>query len=156
MSKRSNEVEVERRLLVQPRFQYGTATPTVSLPKHDWGFFGEYEYLGVGTPYQKKMKAGVKPVNDLDKIAMYHDQQYSWTAQHTLPGTGIVTSGMRGISDYGAGAAMVNAALNPWSDLDFKDRALAFMAGDLLMVQGMLRLNPVTWGPMAFFDWLFY
>ena len=143
-------------LLMQPAFLQGVATPPVSLPTHDWGFFGEYEYLGAGTPYALKRRAGIEPVNELDRIAMYHDSQYSWTAQHTLPGTGIITSGMRGIADYGAGAAMMTASFNPWSGLTMKERALAFVAGDVLMVQGLLRLTPLTWGPMAFLDWLFY
>jgi len=51
---------------------------------------------------------------------------------------------------------MMTAAFNPWSDLDFKERVLAYVAGDVLMIQGLLRLNPITIGPMAFFDWLFY
>jgi len=151
-----HDIDVKRLLLAQPPSQYGTVTPTVSLPSHDWGFFGEYEYLGAGTPYTAKRKAGILPKNDLDRIAMYHDSQYSWTAQHTIPGTGLVTSGIRGVADYGAGAAMMTAAINPWSDLELKDRALAFVAGDVLMVQGLMRLNPVTWVGMALVDWLFY
>jgi len=38
------------------------------LPVHDWGPFGTYEYLGPGTPYKAKQKAGIVPVNQLDKI----------------------------------------------------------------------------------------
>jgi hypothetical protein len=44
-----------------------TSTP-VQLPTHDWGIFGEYEYLGPGTPYTQKIEAGVQPRNDLDAI----------------------------------------------------------------------------------------
>ena len=132
-----------------------TSTPA-QLPTHDWGYFGEYEYLGPGTPYQKKMEAGIQPRNDLDAIAQMHDSQYSWTAQHTIPGTALVTNGMRGIADYGAGAAMMTAAINPWSDLTMKDRALAFVAGDVLMIQGILRLSPPTMLGMGIIDLLFY
>jgi len=154
----NSSLEYERRiyLLSQPTFLQGVATPPVSLPTHDWRFFGEYEYLGAGTPYALKRKAGIEPVNELDRIAMYHDSQYSWTAQHTIPGAGLITSGMRGIADYGAGAAMMTASFNPWSGLSMKERTLAFIAGDVLMIQGIMRLNPVTWGPMAFLNWLFY
>jgi len=154
----NSSLESKRRayLLAQPTFLQGVATAPVSLPTHDWGFFGEYEYLGPGTPYTLKRRAGVEPKNDLDRIAMYHDSQYSWTAQHTLPGGAMVTSGMRGLADYGAGAAMMTASLNPWSDLTMKDRALAFVAGDVLMIQGILRLSPPTMLGMVFLDWLFY
>ncbi|HIB65829.1 MAG TPA: hypothetical protein EYO33_12150 [Phycisphaerales bacterium] len=87
---------------------------------------------------------------------MYHDAQYSWTGERTLPGTGLLTSGMRGLADYGAGAAMMTAAINPWSGLGFGDRILGVVAGDLLMIQGLLRLNPATMGPMAIIDFFFY
>ena len=143
-------------LLAQPNFLQGVATTPVSLPTHDWGFFGEYEYLGPGTPYTLKREAGIDPKNDLDRIAMYHDSQYSWTAQHTVPGARVVTSGIRGVSDYGAGAAMVTAAINPSSDLTLQERGLAFIAGEILMAQGVLRLSSATRIPMAVIDWLFY
>jgi hypothetical protein len=144
------------RLLMQPAYLQGVATPPVSLPTHDWGFFGEYEYLGPGTPYRAKRAAGILPRNELDRLAMYHDSQYSWTAQHTLPGGAVVTSGIRGVADYGAGAAMMTASLNPWSGLTMKERVLAFVAGDVLMIQGILRLSPPTMLGMVFLDWLFY
>lgn len=143
-------------LLMQPAYLQGVATAPVSLPTHDWGFFGEYEYLGPGTPYAAKRRAGIEPRSELDRLAMYHDSQYSWTAQHTLPGGAMLTSGMRGLADYGAGAAMVTAAINPWSSLTMKERALAFVAGDVLMFQGILRLSPPTMLGMVFLDWLFY
>lgn len=114
------------------------------LPVHDWGPFGKFEYFGPGTPYLRKQAAGVEPVNDLDRIAMYHDMQYSWTERHDLPGGGLVKSGMRGLSDYGAGAAMMTAAINPFSDLNVGQRILAWEGGVLLQVQGILRLNPAT------------
>jgi len=132
------------------------ATEKKGLPVHDWGPFGTYEYLGPGTPYTAKQKAGILPVNQLDKISMYHDSQYKWTGERTLPGTALVTSGIRGLADYGAGAAMVTAAFNPWSGLGFSDRVLGLVAGDLLMTQGFLRLNPITMGPMAIIDAIFY
>lgn len=111
-------------------------------PTHDWGVFGEYEYLGPGTPYTAKHRAGIRPRNDLDQISYYHDQQYAWTEKHSLPGSGMITSGIRGLSDYGAGSAMVVAAFNPWSDLSFKDRVLALVAGTGLQIQGVVRLSP--------------
>lgn len=127
-----------------------------SLPVHDWMMFGEFEYLGPGTPYSAKQRAGILPRSDLDRIAMYHDSQYSWTGQHVEPISRILSSGIRGVSDYGAGAAMMTAAFNPWSDLRLDERVLAFAAGDFLMVQGLFRLNPGTWLGMIMVDWLFY
>lgn len=150
LEKRSSMVEFNTAALPIPS-QVTAVTPTDSprrwpsqLPTHDWGYFGEYEYLGPGTPYTQKIEAGIQPRNDLDAIAQMHDSQYSWTAQHTVPGTGLITSGIRGVADYGAGAAMVNASINPWSDLTMKDRVLAFGAGQGLMFQGILRLSPPT------------
>ena len=118
---------------------------------HDWGPFGEYEYLGPGTRYRAKTKARIRAVSDLDRIAQSHDMWYSMSAD-----TGGMRSGYRGLADYGAGAAMMTAAFNPWSDLDFKGRVLAFLAGDVLMIQGLLRLNPATWMGMKMLDKLFY
>jgi hypothetical protein len=129
---------------------------TKEFPVHDWGVFGEYEYLGPGTPYTAKHRAGIRPRNRLDQIAYYHDQQYSWTEKHSIPGTRVVTSGIRGISDYGAGSAMIVASVNPWSDLGFKDRVLGLIAGTGLQIQGILRLNPATMIPMAIIDQTFY
>jgi len=143
-------------LLMQPPFLQGVATPVAQLPTHDWGIFGEYEYLGPGTPYTKKRKAGVKPRNDLDKIAMYHDSQYVWSEQHNFLGTGLSKSIQRGVADYGAGAAMMTAAFNPWSDLSFKERVLGVIAGEALMIQGLIRLAPETWIVGVGLDLIFY
>lgn len=126
------------------------------LPVHDWGPFGQYEYLGPGTPYREKQRAGIKPRNDLDQIAAYHDSQYAWTAEHSLPGGALVTSGIRGISDYGAGSAMIVSAFNPWSNLSWKDRLLGVIAGTGLQIQGIIRLNPSTMVPMAVIDQAVY
>jgi len=121
-------------------------------PTHDWGVFGEYEYLGAGTPYTAKHRAGIKPRNELDQIAYYHDQQYAWTEKHSMPGTGVITSGARGISDYGAGSAMIVTSLNPWSSLSWKDRLLGLVAGTGLQVQGIFRLTPAGWVVMPAVD----
>lgn len=123
------------------------------LPIHDWGIFGEYEFLGPGTPYRRKIDAGVVFRNDLDKIAMYHDGQYSWSDSHMM---GIQKTIFRGYMDYGAGAAMTVATFNPWSDLTMKDRVLAFGAGQVLMTQGILRINPLFWLAGMTADLLFY
>lgn len=155
----------------QPAYLEGTTTPQSQmvivatdyldnrrhLPSHDWGPFGKYEYLGAGTPFQKKAAARIRPVNDLDQIAYYHDEQYSWLTQHSIAGVGgMITSPAKGIADLGAGAAMEVAAINPWSDLSMGERVLAFVAGTALSLQGVLRLNPLTWGPMAMLDSVFY
>jgi hypothetical protein len=122
------------------------------LPTHDWGIFGEYEFLGAGTPYTQKIEAGTAPRNDLDRIAMYHDGQYAWTDRMM----GVQRSVGRGVVDYGAGAAMTVAAFNPWSDLTMKDRVLAFAAGQALMTQGILRLNPAFFVAGVTADIIFY
>lgn len=125
--------------------------------QHDWGPFGKYEYLGPGTPYTQKSKAGIKSRNDLDRLAMMHDSQYQMTEDRNYaPGLGIMKSGERGLYDYGAGAAMMTAAFNPWSDLDFTDRVLAFAAGEALMIQGAIRLSPPTYIVGIVLDILFY
>ena len=123
------------------------------LPTHDWGIFGKYEFLGAGTPYTQKIEAGTEPRNDLDRIAMYHDGQYAWTEDRMF---GIQKSVSRGVVDYGAGAAMTTAAFNPWSDLTMKDRLLAFGAGQALMVQGILRINPAFFLAGVVADIIFY
>jgi len=127
------------------------ASSETDLGIHDWGPFGEYEYLGPGTRYRAKQKARIRPVSDLDKIAESHDMWYAMTAD-----THNMRSLYRGVADYGAGAAMMTAAFNPWSDLDWKGRVLAFAAGDILMIQGLLRLNPVTMMGMSLIDKLAY
>ena len=123
------------------------------LPTHDWGIFGKYEFLGAGTPYTQKIEAGVQPRNELDRIAMFHDGQYAWTDQRML---GIQKSVARGVVDYGAGAAMTVAAFNPWSDLTMKDRTLALIAGQGLMTQGILRVNPAFFLAGMVADIIFY
>jgi len=170
MNFRTVEEETRRKLLlmIQPTFLQGISTPesqqviitspaspdsSPNLPSHDWGPFGKYEYLGAGTPYKEKQKARIRPVSDLDRIAESHDMWYDMS-ERTGPST--LRNVYRGVADYGAGAAMMTAAFNPWSDLDFKGRVLAFTAGDVLMIQGLLRLNPATMLGMTVLDWIFY
>ena len=128
----SNSYE-KQLLLMQPSFLQGVATPIQELPTHQWGIFGEYEYLGLGTPYALKMKAGTKPRNDLDKIAMYHDEQY-------LNSKGNNQS-RRALYDLGAGSAMINT-LHP----------LGLIAGTGLLIQGLTRITPLG----GLLDLLFY
>ena len=87
---------------------------------------------------------------------MYHDSQYTWSEQHNFLGTGLSKSIQRGVADYGAGAAMLTAAFNPWSDFSFKDRVLGVLAGEALMIQGVIRLAPETWIVGVGLDLLFY
>jgi len=127
------------------------------LPKHDWGYFGEYEYLGPGTPYTAKANEAIQPVNEIDAMAQRHDSQYQWSENNlNAPGAALTKSLFRGVVDYGAGAAMWVASFNPFNDLTFKDRVLGILAGEGLMIQGIVRVSPVGWtvGPMA--DLLFY
>lgn len=123
------------------------------IPTHDWGIFGEYEFLGAGTLYTQKIEAGIVPVNELDRIAMFHDGQYSWSDSNLV---GIQKNIFRGGMDYGAGSAMTVSAFNPWSDLTLKDRSLALVAGQGLILQGALRLNPAFWMAGTAADFIFY
>ena len=152
----SSRPEVKPLLLLLQQPRAISSSNITQLPTHDWGIFGEYEYLGPGTPYQKKIEAGIRPRNRIDRHSQFHDQIYSWTNKHQIPGGRLITSGIRGVGDYGAGAAMVMDAFNPWSGLEVDARILGFVAGELLMMQGLLRLNPATMFPMAVVDWLFY
>ena len=134
---------------------YAMAYPEFST--HDWGYFGEYEYLGPGTDYYGKAKAGVKPRNRIDELAMMHDSQYEWTDKElSAPGMGVPKSVARGLSDYGAGAAMMTAAFNPWENLSFDERVLGYIAGTALMMQGSIRLTPVGWVAGPLLDVIFY
>ena len=119
-------------LLGQPSFLQGVATPIQELPTHQWGIFGEYEYLGHGTPYALKMEAGTKPRNSVDKIAMYHDEQYLNSKRNNQA---------RALFDLGAGSAMINT-LHP----------LGLIAGTGLLIQGLVRLSPLG----ELIDLLFY
>lgn len=109
-------------LLMQPALLQGVATPVGELPTHKWGIFGEYEFLGPGTPYALKMEAGTKPRNSVDKIAMYHDEQYLNSKRNNQA---------RALYDLGAGSAMINT-LHP----------LGILAGTGLISQGLIRLTP--------------
>jgi hypothetical protein len=132
----------------------GTAKPQVTvkpLSTHDWGPFGEYEYLGKGTPYQEKAARGIEARNRIDEIAAYHDRHYSDSAHYPA-----YRSGIRGLADFGAGSAMLNASLNPFNDLVFRDRGLGLLAGTGLIIQGVARIHPVTALGMAVVDWAAY
>jgi len=131
-----------------------TATPKkskTSIPTHNWGPFGEYEYLGIGTPWTRKNAAGIPPRNRIDQLAESHDRYYvetsGWPASRSL---------VRGPVDVGAGSAMVNAAVNPFNDLSWNARALGVIAGGGLILQGAARMHPVTAFGMALVDYVFY
>jgi len=124
-------------LLMQPPFLQGVATPIQELPVHDWGIFGKYEYLGAGTPYALKREAGIKPRNDLDRIAMYHDSQYEFSKQHNQ----VVRNYERAVFDIGAGATMIS------QNTDF-----SILAGVALVSQGLIRVTPLG----MILDLLFY
>lgn len=154
------------RIPPRPQFKASVSQATIdrnmakaypNFSKHDWGPFGKYEYLGPGTPYTQKREAGIKARNDLDRLAMIHDSQYQMTGDRNyFPGLALMKSGERALYDYGAGAAMITAAFNPWSDLTFKDRILAYAAGDALMIQGVIRLFPPAYLLGTALDVFFY
>jgi hypothetical protein len=109
----------------------------------------DYNYLGPGTQYKKRQALGIEPINDLDRIAMYHDRGYSLSDDYSTPAKAL----SRGFHDLGAGAAMITASVNPWSDAPF---AMSVICGVGLTAQGFLRVLPGTsWG-MALVDYLVY
>jgi len=108
-----------------------------------------YNYLGPGTQYKKRQVLGIEPINDLDRIAMYHDAGYSSYTGGSYR-TRLLT---RGFHDFGAGAAMLTAAMNPWSDAPF---AMSTVAGAALIAQGIIRFHPLTALPMAIIDFTLY
>lgn len=65
-----------------------------------------YEYLGPGTKVEQKLKAGVKPKDELDRVAMQHDYTY----------LEILDMYNRGDVDYKTAVGMVRTA-----DLEFLD-----------------------------------
>ena len=128
-------------------------TAKVSFPGeyHLWDYNSRqrYNYLGPGTQYKKRQALGIEPVNDLDRIAMYHDAGYSsYTGGSSR--SRLLT---RGFHDFGAGAAMLTAAINPWSDAPF---AMSTLAGAALVAQGILRFHPLTAVPMMIIDFTLY
>lgn len=106
--------------------------------RHDWGVFGDYQYLGKGTPATRKTQLGVEPRDEIDRLAQEHDLMYVRT-KDAAAGRSIV----RGFVDYGAGSAMLLQSLNPWADVD--SRTLGIIAGAGLIVQGVARLYPAKW-----------
>jgi len=122
-------------------------------PTHDWGMFGQYEYLGPGTPYVEKREAGISGINILDQQAMRHDAQYEATDGLTMPG---IRSHVRGVADIGSGSSMLISSVNPWSSADTSERILSAAAGAALLAQGTLRLAPQTRLMMVVLDRIFY
>ena len=120
------------------------------LGRHDWGPFGEYEFLGPGTRYSAKERAGIEGINDLDRIAKMHDAGYQHSSDVR---SGAHRALERAYHDAGAGSAMILAGLNPWSDAPL---ILSVAAGVSLIAQAGLRIHPVTFLPMGVFDAIFY
>jgi len=130
-----------------------TSGKGVSFPgeHHLWGYneHQDYNYLGPGTQYKKRQALGIEPINDLDRISMYHDAGYS----SYTGGSGARRALTRAYHDIGAGSAMITAGLNPWSDAPL---AMSIIAGTALIGQGLLRIHPVTAIPMAIIDAIAY
>jgi len=133
--------------------QRDTSGKGVSFPgeHHLWGYdeYQDYNYLGPGTQYKKRQALGIEPINDLDRIAMYHDAGYSSYEGGSRTRRALT----RSYHDIGAGSAMLTAGLNPWSDAPL---VMSVLAGTGLVIQGFLRVHPVTAIPMAFIDAIFY
>lgn len=126
-------------------------TDPATLHRHDWGVFGEYQYLGKGTPATRKTEAGVQPRNEIDRLAQEHDLYYVRTRDFKG-----MRSPVRGFVDYGAGSAMILTSANPWMDLTGSERLLGVIAGTGLIAQGLLRLWPKTVLGMGLVDRFFY
>jgi len=112
--------------------------------------FEGYQYLGPGTQYLKRQELGIEPINDLDRIAMYHDKGYETSASNRM---GTSRALERGFYDLSSGTMMIGAAVNPMSDAPI---GLSLLSGTALLAQGLLRIHPVTLVPMGVVDWLFY
>lgn len=105
-----------------------------------------YQYLGPGTNFTERQRLGIKPINDLDRIAMYHDKGYE---DSSSTGMGMQRAVARSIHDLGAGSAMVTAALNPWSDAPL---GWGLGSGTYLLAQGIARVHPYTFLPVGVLD----
>lgn len=122
-------------------------------PTHDWGLFGQYEYLGAGTPYAEKTEAGITGINQLDEQARMHDAQYEATDGIMIPG---IRSSVRGVADIASGSSMMVSAFNPFSPAGIEERILGVAAGTGLLIQGSLRMAPPTRMMMSVLDRIFY
>jgi len=144
-------VQIKRLVLEETKLDRSGKGVSFPGEHHLYGYneYQDYNYLGPGTQYKKRQALGIEPINDLDRIAMYHDAGYS-----SYSGAGyrrrLLT---RGFHDLGAGSAMLTAGLNPWSDAPL---AMSVLAGAALITQGILRFHPLTALPMAIIDFTFY
>lgn len=109
-----------------------------------------YQYLGPGTRYADRQRLGIVPINDLDRIAMYHDRGYAETSEEGMARTRAIG---RAVQDIGAGSAMITYGLNPWSDAPL---GWSLFSGSILLGQGAARLHPQTALPMALIDAVLY
>ncbi len=134
-----------------PEIAIQTFTDPAAVHRHDWGVFGEYQYLGKGTPARRKTGMGILPRDEIDRLAQEHDLYYV----RTNDAIGM-RSVARGFVDYGAGSAMVLQSLNPWANVD--SRTLGLIAGAALIAQGVIRLYPNYWVQLgaALGDFFFY
>jgi len=112
--------------------------------------FEGYQYLGPGTKFQRRQELGIEPINDLDRIAMFHDQGYENSKENRM---GTSRALERGGYDLTAGIMMIGAAVNPMSDAPL---GLSLLSGTALLGQGLLRIHPATLVPMGILDILLY
>ena len=112
--------------------------------------FTGYQYLGPGTQLTKRQELGIEPINDLDRIAMFHDQGYENSSSNRM---GVARAAERGFYDLSSGTMMIGAAVNPLSDAPL---GLSLLSGTALLAQGILRIHPMTLVPMGIVDALFY
>jgi hypothetical protein len=130
----------------------GKNTTTVRLNQSFEGehHFPGYQYLGPGTNLETRLALGIKPITDLDRIAMYHDIDYSSDASQSR--MGLTRAMSRAYADLGAGSAMITYGLNPYSDAPL---ALSIVSGSYLIGQGLSRINPYTMIPVGVLDAIF-
>ena len=129
-----------------------TRTTQVKRDSPNYIFKGEYhvpgyQYLGPGTRLETRQRIGSEPINELDRIAMYHDRGYSQDWNYS--GMGATRAVGRSVHDLGAGAAMITTGLNPWSDAPL---GLSLLAGSYLVAQGIARVHPYTFLPVGIAD----
>ena len=144
--------------IIPPPLNIKISTKTTKRVRKDIkeiSFTGEYhvpgyQYLGPGTRYADRQRLGIVPINDLDRIAMYHDRGYAETAEAGTTSERVLG---RSVHDLGAGAAMITYGLNPWSDAPL---GWSLYSGSILLTQGVARVHPSTALGMALIDAVLY
>jgi len=85
-----------------------------------------YEFLGPGTHIREKLSNNIKPINDLDEIARWHDIQY-------------MNNTDRNHADEVASEAMINNGMLQLGKGNYPQAATSLLSGSLLPINELLR-----------------